>query len=304
MGIVYRCKNLHTNKSYIGITIRTLNIRKQEHLKELRNNIKGGSWQEDYNIHGVDSFIFEVLEICEDNLLSNIENRYILSLNTLEPKGYNKIITNIDYSNIDKTKNLKYDIDVLINIVKDLLSTNPILSIFDIHKKYGISEDTIQDISRIKTFKWLEDYIPEEYNILRSMHDTGIFRVSYLNKEKFKLAMYSIIDNLTLTDKELSSYIGISIDQLRDIRRGKSNLWLKDEDPVAYTTMINNYRLKQLSRLKDKYIYDNTTKNIIQANSIADMSKLLDIDHRRVSDLFLNKVTSIGNNRYIVYNPK
>jgi len=86
---IYCIKNVITNKMYIGSSI-NISKRFYHHKKMLLNNIHHSiKLQNSYNKHGIDNFVFEILEIVDDKLkLIETEQKYIDTYNTFKC-GYN-----------------------------------------------------------------------------------------------------------------------------------------------------------------------------------------------------------------------
>jgi group I intron endonuclease len=87
---IYRILNNVNSKSYIGKSIR-LYHRKYQHFVQLRSNRHQNSYlQYAFNKYGADNFSFEVLEICDENILGQREHYWIKHLDTNNrKKGYN-----------------------------------------------------------------------------------------------------------------------------------------------------------------------------------------------------------------------
>jgi len=86
MGIIYLIKNTINNKCYIGQTIRTLNVRWQEHCNpndecRILNNA--------ITKYTPDVFNISILIECDNSKLNDLEKHYIIEYNTLYPNGYN-----------------------------------------------------------------------------------------------------------------------------------------------------------------------------------------------------------------------
>lgn len=81
-------KNEKDGKIYIGQS-KNISRRWHEHTKALNGNTHH-SWklQEAYNIHGICSFTFKILELCNKNELDDVENKYIEIYNSVAD-GYN-----------------------------------------------------------------------------------------------------------------------------------------------------------------------------------------------------------------------
>jgi group I intron endonuclease len=88
---IYKITNMVNNKVYIG---QSKNIYKRwdEHRHTLNiNKHKNQHLQNAWNINGEDNFMFEILEICEFDLLDNIEKIYINTYHSMDRDyGYNK----------------------------------------------------------------------------------------------------------------------------------------------------------------------------------------------------------------------
>lgn len=76
---IYRITNIETGYSYIGQTTQDFNRRFLQHKERLESNRScNDHMQRSYNKHGTDKFIFEVIEIVEDDSTLNfLENKYI-----------------------------------------------------------------------------------------------------------------------------------------------------------------------------------------------------------------------------------
>lgn len=87
---IYIIKNIINDKIYVGSSL-NLNSRKYKHFWMLKNGVHDNEYlQNSYNKYGNDSFIFEVVDICDPKNLIIKENEYIdkYKSNLLE-FGYN-----------------------------------------------------------------------------------------------------------------------------------------------------------------------------------------------------------------------
>lgn len=95
MGYIYKVTSKTTNKVYIGQTIRTLEERKNEHLK--RAKAKSANKENKYDFYkallelGTNDFIWEVIEECPNEKLNEREIYQIAYYNSYldKTKGYN-----------------------------------------------------------------------------------------------------------------------------------------------------------------------------------------------------------------------
>jgi len=92
---IYRIFNTKNNKSYIGSSI-NLKSREYKHFwmlsKKIHDNVH---LQKSFDKYGKDSFIFEILELCDEAVLFTRENYYIKTNNSCDPTfGYNRAEVN------------------------------------------------------------------------------------------------------------------------------------------------------------------------------------------------------------------
>lgn len=88
---IYRIFNKVNNKCYIGSTI-NLKSREYKHFWMLSKSIHDNVYlQKSFNKYGKDAFVFEVLEICDEQMLFDRENFYIKQFNACNSEfGYNQ----------------------------------------------------------------------------------------------------------------------------------------------------------------------------------------------------------------------
>ena len=87
--IIYKATNTITNKSYIGLTTRSLQERKCEHIR--RKKDENTYFHQSIVKYGSEVFIWEVIDDTAASLgeLQELEKYYIKYYNTLAPNGYN-----------------------------------------------------------------------------------------------------------------------------------------------------------------------------------------------------------------------
>lgn len=284
--IIYTCSCISTGKSYIGKTIRSLNERKYEHLKELRSGCKGGEWQEDFNKHGESDFVFEILETCTSyEELSYKELALIKEFNTLHPNGYNKTINNGPiYSTVALAEQSRHTVATLERIMLLALSTNPFKSVSEISLVCKVSIDVVQDLLRLKSYTWLKDISKELYSDIEKIHNSGLQRDTYLKYASLLKALILYV-NSDMSDNDIANICSISTNMLRDMVRGRSYVSLKDVCPKEYRDATSLYTSRNLERTKQKSITDTLTNIKYTFNTSAEGSRLIGIDSRRVSDL-------------------
>lgn len=97
-GYVYKCTNCLNGKVYIGITTKTIDRRKKEHINS-SFNIKDNTYKTHFHSalrkYGVENFKWEIIETLQDSIieellshLRNLEIKYIKFYDSFE-NGYN-----------------------------------------------------------------------------------------------------------------------------------------------------------------------------------------------------------------------
>ncbi len=85
---IYKIENLINNKIYIGQST-NCEDREHSHFVNLRLNSHHNKYlQRSYNKYGKENFIFEIIEVCEENKLNEREIYWIEFLDSIS-KGYN-----------------------------------------------------------------------------------------------------------------------------------------------------------------------------------------------------------------------
>jgi len=88
--LIYIATNKINNKSYIGKTVKELEIRKQQHLSQLKNKNITSYFYNSLRKYGQDNFFWFVLwkGVCNDEWLNELEKYYIYFYDTFK-NGYN-----------------------------------------------------------------------------------------------------------------------------------------------------------------------------------------------------------------------
>jgi len=89
-GIVYKITNKINGKIYIGITTKTLEKRRQQHIQWCKHKMRKYVIHKVINKYGVDNFLFETIDNFNGNEdACEKEVKYISSYNSFIPHGYN-----------------------------------------------------------------------------------------------------------------------------------------------------------------------------------------------------------------------
>lgn len=132
MITIYSLQNIVNNKRYVGAT-RNFEKRQQDHIR-LLNKGEHHSWklQRDYDSFGETSFVFEILEIVDDNLQVQREQFYIDNFDAIK-NGYNASCALKIGDRLEKKKRKKYAevpktfivFDISYQTMAEMLQTSP-----------------------------------------------------------------------------------------------------------------------------------------------------------------------------------
>lgn len=134
---IYKITNLTNQKIYIGQSVH-IERRWQEHKNKNNNSVIGKAIQK----YGVNNFLFEIIEECEIQDLSQREKYWINHYNSLVPYGYN-IQDNTESQQSNYKFFTKKD---LYDIIQDLQKNT--LNFASIAKKYNLNISTISRINQ------------------------------------------------------------------------------------------------------------------------------------------------------------
>jgi len=90
---VYKIECIKNNMVYVGASV-DIKTRVYHHFRNLKNGIHGNLlMQENFNLHGIENFKWEMLERCTPSKLKEREIEWISKLDAvIENKGFNIII--------------------------------------------------------------------------------------------------------------------------------------------------------------------------------------------------------------------
>lgn len=123
---IYKIENLKNGKIYVGSSV-NLESREYKHFWMLNRNEHDNEYlQHSYNKYGRDSFKFEIIEECDENLLIEKENHYIdiYKSNTLD-YGYN-------LAKVNEFRRNTYNDEVKVKLSKYNLTKNNNFTIFSL----------------------------------------------------------------------------------------------------------------------------------------------------------------------------
>lgn len=174
MNYIYCFTNLINNKKYIGSTISQPNIRYNQHIYNATHET---SHQYNYPLYqairkyGIENFSFEIIEQkdCSEFEIRQLEQKYIIQLNTLSPNGYNQTLNTehpindiYSYKKMSETKREKSKKVALVD------ENNNIISIYrsivdcaealnEDEKKIGACCRGERKTTNNKKFYWLDE---------------------------------------------------------------------------------------------------------------------------------------------------
>lgn len=150
---VYKITNLITNKSYIGVSKHI-----EQRWKEHKTGRGSKKLYEDFLLYGLKNFSFEILELCDENIMYEKEpiwieyyNSYYDGYNENPGGGYGNIAA------INKTKKTIYCYDLEGNFIKKYDSLS------DAERETNISNSNIsraaKNQGRTEQYQWSYEYI-------------------------------------------------------------------------------------------------------------------------------------------------
>ena len=87
MGFIYKITNLINNKIYIGQTSRTVDIRWQEHQRNMCDDkYKNITLYKAFNKYGINNFDIKIIEEVDNSLLNEREEYWIRTYNSYKNK--------------------------------------------------------------------------------------------------------------------------------------------------------------------------------------------------------------------------
>lgn len=199
---IYKITNKENGKVYIGKSV-SIENRWKQHIKELdENKHHTVRLQYDYNKFGITKFVFSVLEICDEDVLSNREQFFINQyFNQCEGEIYNTQININVQSNKNKSSiktrlntikcidGLKYNISNINSgrIIMYLLSLNNSnyyeFTVSELSKIFGIVDTSIyRDYDTI--VKDINNTTLNGHDIFESYYEKGVFIINMLNDIK------------------------------------------------------------------------------------------------------------------------
>lgn len=166
MGLIYKATSKTSGKSYIGLTSRSLEHRRQVHYFHSQAKSKKTKlfpFQMAIRKYGMDDFEWEVLfETDSPEELKQMETYYIGKFNTFED-GYNLTLGGEGFQGGKKAKGEEVGTSITTEeqakeIIKHIIETD--LSLHQIAEKLSVSYSVVNSISGGATWKHLYDTAP------------------------------------------------------------------------------------------------------------------------------------------------
>jgi group I intron endonuclease len=189
---VYVITNIVNGKIYIGSSV---NIKKRwrEHKNDLKKNKHhSSSLQKSYNKHGLENFIFEIIEFVDCKELFIVEQKYLDQYKPYErSNGYNisrtaKGPTGVNRDdlvsfNIQNKSKKVFQYDLNGKFIKEWFSITEASLFYNIHKS-NISKNCLKKTNKFFGYIWSFEY--------KNYVSTNIIQ----NKKKKKVLQYTIND--------------------------------------------------------------------------------------------------------------
>lgn len=146
---VYKIINIVNKKIYVGSTSLSFRYRKRDHFSTLRRNVHANSLlQNAFNKYGEDSFIFEIIEICEPIFCIEKEQYWIDKLNVCDKSiGYNLV------SVAGSTLGFKYSLKQRKNISEGLNRYKKSVIQLSLFGKFIKEYESIKQAARVNKYQ-------------------------------------------------------------------------------------------------------------------------------------------------------
>lgn len=217
---IYLIKNLSNDKIYIGKSINILK-RWEQHIDSAR--LQKFDYEFYHDLINIQTFSFQILEICSQEELQEKEQYYIDYYQSLY-KGYNQVQA-ID---ITKQESLLLHQSILDAI---WLLVNTDLYYKEIAEKTGLSVNTILNINRCKSYTQYHNYknnIREECGRKR-YYDKGELNPRSKLSEQEVLEIVELLKYTDLTAQQIADKFNISRSAINNINLRKNWTYLTTE---------------------------------------------------------------------------
>ena len=107
------------------------------------------------------------------------------------------------------------------------------------------------------------------------------------------IQVFSMICQPTNSFKDIASILGVNINLVRDISKGKAHRWLKDLYPDKYVEMLELINTREKNTYKDKYGFIPKLKSpsgdIVSVHNITEFSKQNSLNKSHISGVLSGK---------------
>lgn len=258
---IYMITNLIDGKKYIGQTT-NYNKRSKTHFSKLRDNKHHNEHlQRAFNKYGEKNFKIEILSLCDENQLDELEKEYIKKYNCCDERyGYNLMDGGQKYRHFT-------------NEVKEKMSRSGKGRVFsEIHKKRISENNKGRKISKEAIDKANKTKI--EKGILQGEKNP----VSIISDDKAKEILEYYLSN-EISIMQLSKIFSVSYDVANNLIKNKSYKHIIKEKREEIKNKSNNLYKAKLNKAKELY------NNNYSQNQIA---KLLKISRNTIRKIILN----------------
>lgn len=237
MGCIYKITNKYNNKSYIGQTKRSLEVRLKEHYRDAyrpKSSMYSSIFYRAIRKYGYEAFEHSILEFCDDEELNSREQYWIKYYATF-PQGYNMNCGgdcigshHLNYEEIYETKIL-YQMNA--RELADYFHCS-IVTIQNALKAKGLSKQKIAQISASKRNKAVYAYNPNTKEIQYFSSKAEAARVTNVNRININKALKG-------ETKAAGGYLWTINKQLLEQKINELNL----TRPLTHQIKIDQYSL-------------------------------------------------------------
>lgn len=235
---IYCYTNKINNKKYIGQT-NNIERRKKQHIQDSIHCHKGHEVSHNLPFHaairkyGIDNFNFEILEIIntEDwDEVNNIESKYINTIKTISPNGYNLQAQGQANKGLNKSSLSE---ETVLKIISKLKNKELISNIAE---EFQLSRSYISDINNGRCLKQENETYPLQQNRITT--------------DKY-LEIIDLIKNTNYSFRKIAEYENMHYDTIEKINKGHQKIvraLYEGEFPIRKITRFG-YTLKPVETI-------------------------------------------------------
>ena len=274
VGFIYKITNISNNKVYVGQTSRSVNVRWKEHLRHSDEiNTHNRYFANAISKYGVDSFVVETIEECDNKILDERECFWIKYYNSNNRDcGYNLTVGGNGSRILDYEK--------IYSLWDNGMGTG------EIAKRLGISQSNLINILHGHDGYSSEEGLARGYNHVRKTKGNAV--AQYTLSGDFVQSFESSKEASRKISKSSHHNIFKCCKERKGLSGGYQWRFLDDEPPGEYKGKVSGYS-RQVAQ------YDLDGNLICIFNSISEAGRATSTNQSSISHCCLGRFKSANN---------